>query len=112
MNIGKGDLFLADLEPQRGTEPGKVRPVVVVQTNLLNGIHPSTVICPVTTNVQPAAVFLRVHLAAGEGSLKHKSDILVDQIRAIDNRRLLQRLGRISRRSQTRLAKSLSVLLT
>jgi len=112
MNIRKGDLFLADLEPQGGAEPGKVRPVVVVQANLLNGIHPSTVICPVTTNAQPGVMFLRVHLAAGEGGLKHKSDILVDQIRAIDNRRLLQRLGKISRRSQARLAKNLSVLLT
>ncbi len=112
MEIRKGHVFLADLEPQRGTEPGKVRPVVVVQTNLLNGIHPSTVICPVTTNIQPGAVYLRVHLVAGEGGLKQKSDILVDQIRAIDNRRLLQRLGKISRKSQAKLAENLSVLLT
>jgi len=112
MVIRKGDVFLADLEPKRGTEPGKVRPVVVVQTNLLNDIHPSTVICPITTNVQPAAVFLRVHLAVNEGGLKQKSDILVDQIRAIDNRRLLKRLGKISPRSQIQLAKNLSILLS
>ena len=112
MKIRKGDVFLADLEPRRGTEPGKVRPVVVVQTNLLNGIHPSTVICPVTTNVQPGSMFLRVHLVTGEAGMKQKSDILVDQIRAVDNRRLLQRLGKVSRKSQVKLARSLSILLT
>ena len=112
MVIRKGDVFLADLEPKRGTESGKVRPVVVVQTNLLNGIHPSTVICPITTNVQPRVIFLRVHLAVSEGGLRQKSDILVDQIRAIDNRRLLKRLGKISRQSQVRLAENLSILLS
>jgi mRNA interferase MazF len=112
MVIRKGEVFLADLEPKRGTEPGKVRPVVVIQTNLLNGIHPSTVICPITTKVQPRAIFLRVHLAVNEASLKQKSDILVDQIRAIDNRRLIKRLGKISRQSQSQLANNLSILLS
>lgn len=112
MLIRKGDVFLADLEPKRSTEPGKVRPVVVVQTNLLNGIHPSTVICPITTNVQSRSVYLRVHLAVNKAGLKKKSDILVDQIRAIDNRRLLKRLGKISRRSQIKLAENLSIVLS
>ena len=112
MDIRKWGVYLANLDPQRGSEPGKTRPVIVVQTDLLNGIHPSTVICPVTTNVEPKATFLRVHLAAKEGGLREKSDILVDQIRAIDNRRLLHRLGKISRRNQERLTQNLSVLLT
>ena len=112
MVIRKGDVFLVDLEPKRGTEPGKVRPVVVVQTNLLNGIHPSTVICPVTTNVQRGIMILRVHLAKSEAGLKKESDILVDQIRAIDNRRFLQWLGKISRRSQANLARNLTILLS
>lgn len=55
MEIRKGHVYTADLNPQIGTEPGKVRPVVVVQTDLLNGIHPSTVICPITTRIQREA---------------------------------------------------------
>lgn len=112
MKIKKWNVYLADLNPKMGTEPGKVRPVVVVQTDLLNGFHPSTVVCPVTTKVQSKARFLRVHLAIGEAGLKEKSDIMIDQIRATDNRRFLSLLGKISRNNQVKLAENLRVLLT
>lgn len=112
MEIRKGHVYIADLNPRIGTEPGKVRPVVVVQTDLLNGIHPSTVVCPLTTHIQPQAKFLRVHLRAGEGGLKEPSDILADQIRAIDNRRFAKTIGKISRRSLQTLVENLRILLT
>jgi len=110
MEIRKWHVYAANLNPRMGTEPGKVRPVVVVQTDLLNGIHPSTVICPLTTKTRPEARYLRVHLARGEAGLREPSDIMVDQVRAIDNRRLIARLGVISRRSQARLASNLRIL--
>jgi len=112
MEIKKWHVYLVDLNPRIGTEPGKVRPVVVVQTDLLNGLHPSTVVCPLTTKVQPRARFLRVHLTIGEAGLKEQSDIMVDQIRAIDNRRLLRVVGKISRKSQVKLIENLRILLT
>ncbi len=112
MKIIKWHVYQADLNPKMGTEPGKVRPVVVVQTDLLNGIHPSTVICPLTTKVEPKAQYLRVHLAGREAGIKQNSDILVDQIRAIDNRRFLKLLGKISQTNQERLAENLRVILT
>lgn len=111
MEIKKWYVYLADLNPRMGTEPGKVRPVVVVQTDLLNGVHPSTVVCPLTTKIHPRARFLRVHLAIGEAGLKEQSNIMVDQIRAIDNRRFHTQLGKISRKSQTKLAENLRILL-
>jgi len=63
MKIKKFHIYLADLNPRFGTEPGKFRPVVVIQTDLLNNVHPSTVICPVTTNIINEVSFLRVHLS-------------------------------------------------
>ena len=91
MKINQYDIWLADLNPSRGTEPGKTRPVVVLQTDLLNETHLSTIICPISTNVLPDVDILRVHL--NRNQLDKLSDILVDQIRAIDNKRLLQKLG-------------------
>lgn len=111
MEVRKWHVYLADLNPKIGTEPGKVRPVVVVQTDLLNSTHPSTIICPITTNVQPEAQVLRVHLRKGEAGLKQRSDVMVDQLRAIDNRRLIRQLGKISRRSQENLARSIHIVL-
>ncbi|MCX6204980.1 MAG: type II toxin-antitoxin system PemK/MazF family toxin [Bacteroidetes bacterium] len=94
MKIKQYDIWLADLNPSRGTEPGKTRPVVIIQTDLLNDQHLSTIICPITTNIQPEIELLRVHLRKSQ--LDKASDILVDQIRAIDNKRLLQKLGRLT----------------
>ncbi len=111
MEIRKWHVYLADLSPRRGTEPGKVRPVVVVLTDLLNGVHPSTVICPLSGNVRREAEALRVHLMLGEAGLTRPSDVMVDQIRAIDNRRLRRPMGKVHRRSQIKLALHLSIVL-
>lgn len=88
-----GHLYVADLNPRFGTEPGKARPVVVVQTDALNRVHPSTIICPLTTKVAGFENPLRVALPKGVSGLGRPSDILVDQIKAIDNRRLRRSLG-------------------
>ena len=92
----RGWLYLAELSPAFGTEPGKVRPVLVLQTDLLNRAHSSTVVLPLTSVVAPQSALLRVHLERGEGGLKTASDIMIDQTRAIDNRRLRKRLGSLS----------------
>lgn len=94
MAIKQFEIWIADLNPQIGTEPGKTRPVLVIQTNLLNKIpHPSTIICPITTNVQNDADILRVHIKKGVTKLRDNCDILIDQIRAIDNKRLINKVG-------------------
>jgi mRNA interferase MazF len=111
MEIRKWNVYLADLNPRFGTEPGKTRPVIVVQTDLLNDYHPSTIICPITTRVQPQSDILRVHLKKGEAGLTEKSDIMVDQLRAMDNRRFVKRLGMIGRNSQKNLTENIQIIL-
>ena len=88
-----GHVYVADLNPRFGTEPGKTRPVVVVQTDALNLHHPSTIVCPLTTRVADFANPLRVAVPKGVSGLGRPSDILVDQIKAIDNRRLRRKIG-------------------
>ena len=94
MQIKQFEIWIADLNPQIGIEPGKTRPVVVVQTNLLNKIpHPSTIVCPITTNIKKDSDILRIHLKKGIANLNQDCDIMIDQIRAIDNKRLLNKVG-------------------
>ena len=94
MSIKQYEIWIADLNPQIGTEPGKTRPVLTIQTNLLNKIpHPSTIVCPITTNVKKNSEILRVHLKKGTANLNRACDIMIDQIRAIDNKRLTKRVG-------------------
>ena len=88
-SIRHGEIWLANLNPGRGTEPGKIRPVMILQTQaLLDAEHPSTLVIPLTTNLVDDAEPLRIRIAAG-GGLDKDSDLLIDQLRAIDNKRLL-----------------------
>ncbi len=96
LKIKRGHLYTANLNPSYGTEPGKIRPVFVVQTDLINRDHPSTLVCLLTTKVRREAEILRVHLRKGEAGLAQDSDIMIDQWRAIDNRRLEKTMGKLS----------------
>ena len=109
MKIKQFDIWLANLNPGKGTEAGKTRPVVIVQTDLLNDSNPSTLICPITSNVRPELDLLRVHLKKGQ--LDKLSDILVDQVRAIDNKRLIQRLGELNQEQIQKLKNNLKIIL-
>lgn len=92
MRARRGLLYLADLSPTQGTEPGKVRPVVVVQSDLLNEIgHPSTWILPCTTRLTGESL-LRVVLPRGLAGNSETCEVMIDQSRAIDNRRLVREL--------------------
>lgn len=86
----RGSVWLANLNPGHGTEPGKIRPVLVVQSQaLLEADHPSTLIVPLTSSLINDAEPLRLRLTAQAG-LDKDSDLLLDQLRAIDNKRLVQ----------------------
>jgi|SRR6185295_17170636 len=91
--IAHGTLYNADLNPQFGTEPGKVRPVLVIQSDLLNETgHSSTWVLPCTTRLVGENV-LRVPLPKGIAGNPRECELMIDQSRTIDNRRLVRRLG-------------------
>ena len=99
----RGEVWLADLNPRRGTEPGKTRPVLVVQAQaLLDAEHPSTLVVPLTTRLDDDAEPLRIRVPAS-GKLRKESDLLIDQLRAIDNHRLVD--GPLTRLSPVQLQK-------
>lgn len=92
MIVRHGHLYWADLDPRFGSEPGKLRPVLIIQTDLLNHAgHPSTWVLPCTTRLTGANL-LRVELPAGIAGNRQACEIMIDQSRAIDNRRLKRAL--------------------
>ena len=109
MKIKQYDIWLADLNPSRGTKPGKTRPVVIIQTNLLNDIHSSTIVCPITTNIHTEVYLLRVHLKKGQ--LDKLSDVLVDQIRAIDNKRFIKKVGQLNKDQIIKIKENIRIVL-
>jgi mRNA interferase MazF len=95
LRIDHGALLVADLKPRRGTETGKLRPVVVLQTDLLNRTgHPSTWIVPCTSRLTGESL-LRVCLPTGAAGNDRECEVMIDQSRAVDNRRVRRRLGQL-----------------
>jgi len=85
----RGSIYLAQLYPSKGAEPGKLRPVLVLQTDLLNNIdHSTIIISPLSTNLVDDTYPLRIRISRRDKLLK-TSDLLCDQIRSIDKTRLL-----------------------
>jgi len=111
MKIKQYDVWIADLNPRFGTETGKTRPVVIIQTDLLNKFHPSTIICPLTTNVQLDAEILRVHIKKGSAKLKQECDIMIDQLRSIDNKRLINKIGSLPESTIQQIKDNLTIIL-
>jgi mRNA interferase MazF len=111
MKIKQFEIWIADLNPRIGTEAGKIRPVIVVQTDLLNKEHPSTIICPITTNVQLDSQILRVHLKKIKFGLKEDCDVMIDQVRAIDNTRLLKKIGQVDITLTEKIKENLKIVL-
>ncbi len=109
MKRNQYDIWLADLNPRMGTEPGKTRPVVIIQTDLLNEFHTSTLVCPITSDVVKEIELLRVHLRKGQ--LEQPSDVLIDQIRAIDNRRFIRKIGRLTKEQISSIKLNIRIVL-
>jgi mRNA interferase MazF len=96
IRVRHGYLYAADLHPPHGSEPGKVRPVLVIQNDYLNESgHPSTWIIPCTTRLVGESI-LRVSLPKRIAGNDQDCEIMIDQSRSIDNRRLRKELGRLS----------------
>ena len=84
-------VYIADLNPTKGGEIRKVRPVVVVSQNEMNQVLDTIVVCPLTSRLHPQwRGRLRVQCAGQD------AEIAVDQIRAISKRRLRRPIDRLS----------------
>src|SRR5450759_2295000 len=110
MKIKQFDIWTADLNPQIGTEPGKIRPILIIQTDLLNSLHPSTIICPITTNVVKESDILRVHIKKGVANMQKPSDLIIDQIRAIDNKRFIRKIGELPSELRKLVAENIKII--
>jgi mRNA interferase MazF len=93
----RGDVYLVDLNPPRGSEADKIRPAVIVSTDAANRAAGQSrrgviTVVPVTSNVATVYRF-QVRIPAGEAGLKVASKAQAEQVRAVDVTRLTTRIG-------------------
>lgn len=104
--IKKGQVYMADLNPVRGSEQGGVRPVIIVQNNQGNMYSPTVIVAPLTSK-NKKAIPTHVHLEAC--SCKSDSTVLLEQIRTIDKSRLIEKIGEATCEEMEKIDKALRV---
>jgi mRNA interferase MazF len=93
MEIKRGGILLANLEPIQGSEQGGIRPVLVIQNNLSNKYSPVIIIAAITSRIFNKEFPTNVLITKGESGLKTDSTIMLNQMRTIDKNRVIKKLG-------------------
>ncbi|MBE7470981.1 MAG: type II toxin-antitoxin system PemK/MazF family toxin [Anaerolineae bacterium] len=96
MMVKRGEIWLADLNPTRGSEQAGTRPVLIFQNNLVNKFTTTVLAIPLTTNLRRAALPSCVQIAKGEGGLTSASVALCHQLRVLDTTRLQRKMDAVS----------------
>ena len=93
--VKRGDLWIVNLDPTIGHEIRKSRPALIIQNNLGNTYSPITIIAPITSQKTEKVYPIEVLLPKKNTGLDKESKVLLNQIRAIDKRRLVKKLGKL-----------------
>ncbi len=94
MEIKRGTLYIIDFNPRVRTKPGKLRPAVVLQSDIINEAgYPSTIVIPTTTRLIQDPGLLRLRVKKGQGALERESDLLLGQLIAVTNESFREQIG-------------------
>lgn len=111
MNIKRGEIYLASLDPVIRREISKMRPVVVISNDKNNEFSGTVTILPITSkNIKKIYPF-EVLLAKGTGNLPKDSKIKADQIRTLDKNRLVKFIGTLEKREIDQIEKAIEIHL-
>lgn len=95
MEIKRGEIYLVDLEPVRGSEQGGVRPCLVVQNNILNLNSPVTIVASITSRIKSKKFVTNVFIPGNSVGLDNDSAVLLNQIKTIDKNRIIKKIGEL-----------------
>ncbi len=96
MILQRGEIWLADLNPVRGSEQSGIRPVLIFQNNLINKFTETVLTIPFTTNLKRSLLPSCILVKKGDGGLDKDSVALCHQMRVIDKSRLQKKLGSVN----------------
>jgi mRNA interferase MazF len=109
--VKKGDVFLANLEPVRGSEQGGIRPVLIIQNDISNKYSPVTIISSITSKIASKEFPTNVFISNRESNLKKDSTILLNQIRTIDKKRLIKKIDSLDNYFLNKVDRALKISL-
>ncbi|MFQ5853839.1 MAG: type II toxin-antitoxin system PemK/MazF family toxin [Candidatus Binatia bacterium] len=113
MEIRRGHLYIIDFNPRVRTKPGKLRPAVVLQSDIVNEAgYPSTVVIPTTTRLIENAGTLRLRIKKGEGGVARESDLLLGQLIAVANESFREEIGVLPKELMEELENRVRIILS
>ncbi|MDJ1183209.1 type II toxin-antitoxin system PemK/MazF family toxin [Roseofilum casamattae] len=101
--IKRGEVWFANLNPTQRSEQAGIRPVIIFQNDLVSQFSTTTLAIPLTTNQRRATLPICLAIARGDGGLVEDSVALCFQMRVLDKRRLIRKLGELSAETITQL---------
>jgi len=107
----RGDVFLADLSPVKGSEQGGKRPVVIIQNDVGNKYSPTVIVAAITAKINKARIPTHVEIGKTDDHLDKDSVILLEQIRTIDKNRLIEKLTVLSAEKMHEVNRALAISL-
>ncbi len=107
----RGEVHLVSLDPTFGAEIRKTRPALIVQNDHANRSSPITIVAAMTSRFDAEIYPTEVKVSPPEGGLTAESVILLNQIRSVDRRRLVKRLGKVSRQTMDRVDRAIQISL-
>ncbi len=111
MQIQRGDVFYANLNPVVGSEQGGTRPVLILQNDIGNKYSPTTIVAAITSRIKKAKLPTHVEISAVEHRLEKDSVILLEQIRTIDKRRLKEKITNLDTDTMVKIDEALAISL-
>lgn len=111
MTIKRGEIYLADLSPVVGSEQGGQRPVLIIQNDIGNKYSPTVIIIAITAKISKSKLPTHVEIPAKGHGLNKDSVILAEQIRTIDKKRLIQKIGKLDNKILDKVNESLYISL-
>ena len=107
----RGEVHLVFFDPTVGAEIRKTRPALVIQNDVANRWSPVTIVAAITSRSEERVYPTKVPIDPPEGNLENPSVVLLNQIRTVDRRRLVQRLGRLRPESMRRVDRAIRLSL-
>ena len=111
MNIKRGEIYLAALDPVVGKEIAKTRPVVIVSNDKNNEFSGTVTILPITSKKLERVYPFEVFLSKGMANLPKNSKVKADQIRTLDKSRLVTLLGKLGKGEMSQIEKAIKIHL-